>query len=371
MAEKKNTKIEKRLTAACICLAGSGVLTLCAAKLDGFAEWYAVHIYPVLVSVGGRISGGFPFSVVEIGLYFLILMIVGTGIHTGVSVMRRHQGAEAVLSWAAGLFLTAAFLLLLYTVNCGINYRRISFSEKSGIVTEPYDADTLKYTCEWLTEEVNLRADEVQRNAEGEMILEAEEGSAAVHAMERLAAVYPALEGYYPQPKGVAVSEILSYQSLSGVYSPFTIEANYNRDMTAYNLPFTECHELSHLRGFMQEEEANFIAFLACEQSERVDFQYSGYLLGWIYSMNTLRRADEAAWQEVRAKLAGAVEADLRANSRFWSSYDGAAAEVSNKVNDIYLKANGQQDGVQSYNRMVDLLVAYYQEQHSSGKVLK
>ena len=31
-------------------------------------------------------------------------------------------------------------------------------------------------------------------------------------------------------------------------------------------------------------------------------------------------------------------------------------------VNDSYLKANGQADGVKSYNRMVDLLVAYYGE---------
>ena len=29
-------------------------------------------------------------------------------------------------------------------------------------------------------------------------------------------------------------------------------------------------------------------------------------------------------------------------------------------MNDTYLKANGQDDGVKSYDRMVDLIVAYY-----------
>lgn len=361
MAEKKNTKVEKRLFTACICLAGSGGLTLCAVKLEGFAEWYALHVYPALVSVVGRIFGKFPFSVVEIGLYLLILLVLATGVRAAASVIRGRRGAEVVLSWAAGVFLTASVLLFLYTMNCGINYRRISFSEKSGMVTEGYDVDDLRRTCEWLTEEVNVRADAVQRDADGEMRLETAEGGDAVLAMEKLAEVYPALEGYYPQPKRVLVSEILSYQSLSGIYSPFTIEANYNQDMTAYNIPFTACHELSHLRGFMQEEEANFIAFLACRHSERLDFQYSGYLLSWIYSTNALRRADESAWQEVREGLSESVEADLRANSQFWNSYDGAVAEVSNKVNDTYLKANGQSDGVESYDRMVDLLVAYYQ----------
>ena len=125
-------------------------------------------------------------------------------------------------------------------------------------------------------------------------------------------------------------------------------------------IPFTACHELSHLRGFMQEQEANFIAFLACSKSGEDAFAYSGYLSGWIQCMNVLYKTDYDAWKEVRGTLPPEAEADLRLNREFWAKYDGAIAEVSNKVNDTYLKANGQKDGVKSYNRMVDLIVAYY-----------
>ena len=76
--------------------------------------------------------------------------------------------------------------------------------------------------------------------------------------------------------------------------------------------------------------------------------------------MNVLYRVDYERWELVRGRLSPLAEADLAANRQFWSSYDGAVAEVSNKVNDTYLKANGQSDGVKSYNRMVDLIVAYY-----------
>ena len=106
--------------------------------------------------------------------------------------------------------------------------------------------------------------------------------------MFSLGATYPELSGYYPQPKGLLFPAFLSVQNLSGIYSPFTIEANYNSAMVSYNLPFTICHELSHLRGFMQEEEANFIAYLASSQSDYKEFQYSGSLMGWIYCMNVL-----------------------------------------------------------------------------------
>lgn len=376
--KKKRGTAEKRLLAACVFLAGAGILMVCARQVPGFAEWYAVHIYQKLTAVTGRVTGLAPFSVVEIGLYVLLILLPVTGVGAVVKSVRFGQGGENALCWASGLFLTASALLFLYAANCGVNYQRESFSEKTGLAAKQYTAEELKQVCLWLTEEVNALAGQVERGGSGEMVLaaSAEEkqdaaaaeyeemplqvlGDTAVQAMTDLAEEYPDMKGYYPHPKPVCVSEILSYQNLSGVYSPFTIEANYNADMVDYNIPFTLCHELSHLRGFMQEEEANFIAFLACIGSDNRDFEYSGYLTGWVYCMNALRRADAEEWQQVREWLDEAAEADLRENSRFWEYYDGAVAEVSDKVNDTYLKANGQSEGVQSYGRMVDLIIAY------------
>jgi hypothetical protein len=110
----------------------------------------------------------------------------------------------------------------------------------------------------------------------------------------------------------------------------------------------------------MQEEEANFIAYLACMGSDSPEFRYSGSMLGWINCMNVLHREAPEVWKEVRADLSEVAVPDLKANNAFWASYDGTVAEVSEQVNDHYLKANGQEDGVQSYDRMVDLLVEYY-----------
>ena len=366
--KKKSGTTEKRLLAACNFFTAAGILTVCARRIPGFAEWYSVHIYKKLTGLFGRMTGTVPFSVVEFGLYVLLASVLISGVWTLVKAVRSENGGMIALRWASGLFLTASVLMFLYTVNCGINYQRESFSEKAGLSADRYTAEELKEVCVWLTGEVNERAAQVERNTDGEMILgtgqEQPESletpvNAAVCAMEKLAGQYPDMEGYYPRPKPACVSEILSYQGLSGVYSPFTVEANYNGDMPDYQIPFTLCHELSHLRGFMQEEEANFIAFLACAESERMDFQYSGYLLAWSYSMSALRRTAAEDWQEVREELNEIAETDLRENARFWDSYDGKVAEVSDKVNDTYLKANGQNDGVHSYGKMVDLLIAY------------
>ncbi len=348
----------------------SVVLSVAARQAPGFAQWYGTHLYPVWVGSMGRVMGFFPFSVSEMLLYLLAAcFLIGfvrkvsrrlAGLVYKPSSSRSRPFSINKRRAVWNMILLAAVLCFLYVVNCGINYHKDSFSEISGISVEEYTAEELKEVCEWLTDRVAAYSGKVKRGTEGEMLLDIPLESHAVEAMEELGEEYSELAGYYPNPKELVNSWILSVQSLSGVYSPFTIEANYNGDMPDYYIPFTACHELSHLRGFMQEQEANFISFLACTGSEEAAFAYSGSLSGWVQCMNVLYRADYDAWEEVRERLPEEVEADLKVNREFWAKYDGRIAEVSNHINDTYLKANGQKDGVESYNRMVDLIVSYY-----------
>lgn len=357
--------ITKILTVSIFLFTVSVCLMIFAAEVPAFAQWYSQHIYSLIVFVFGRFWGLFPFSVSEIMIYTLIVIFIISFLILLVKMIRSklkrcYKGADLFASWISKVLLAAGILVFLYTICCGINYHRQPFSEVEGITTYNYDVDNLTQICLWLTEEVNARCDNVQRNEDGILVLEASEKEGSVEAMNDLAVRFSSLKGYYPYPKQLLFSEVLSLQGLTGIYLPFTVEANYNGDMTSYNKPFTACHELSRLRGFMQEQEANFIAFLACIGSERTDFQYSGYLTGWVYCMNTLYRADYESWQKVRSLLNINAVSDLNANTEFWEKYEGKISETADQINDTYLKVNGQVDGVQSYNRMVDLIIAYF-----------
>lgn len=343
-----------------VLFAASFLLLYLARKADGMAQWYTVHIYPFIVGTVGRVFGWFPVSAAEILLYLTMALALAGFFRLILRLALKKGGKKEAAHYFFGIWLTASILFFLYTLNCGINYQRLSFSEQEDIRTGEYSVDELIRVCEILTREVNSYAEQVARDGDGLMVLDGSERERAVKAMYSLGEKYEGMAGYYPQPKALAGSWLLSIQNLTGIYAPFTVEANYNNDMTDYNIPFTACHELSHLRGFMQEEEANFIAYLACMESGAAEFRYSGSLLGWIHCTNALRREDTEAWRKVREKLSEKAAADLLANSEFWSSYEGTAAEVSEKINDRYLKANGQADGVKSYGRMVDLLIAYY-----------
>lgn len=345
-------KNHKRIAAGVVMLAAGLLLLTIARLVHGFGQWYSVNIYAVLVNTIGRVMGIFPFSVSETGIYVLIVCLI-------LMIVKCMQ-KKCFYDLLVNIFLIGTILFFLYCTNCGVNYYRLSFAESTGLNVNEYTVSDLKDTCIWLTEKVNETGGQVNRDGNGVMYLSADEAKEAVRVMGSLGGSYPELSGYYPRPKGLFNHWILSVQKLSGIYSPFTIEANYNTGMTDYNIPFTACHELSHLRGFMQEEEANFIAFLACLESETNDFKYSGYMLGWIHCMNLLYRIDYEAWEEIRLTLSEKVEPDLKANSAFWDKYDGTVAEVADRINDTYLKANGQEDGVASYGRMADLIVIYY-----------
>ena len=346
MENRKKRCIKLQILVTVILLAGGAGLLWAARAVSGFAEWYSRTVYPVLVNVIGRFWGILPFSVVECLLYG------GIGLLLFWLIRDFRRPVMLVRNYAT----TASMLLFLYAACCGINYYRVPFSSYYIVQMTEQSVEPeghLVELCLWLTGEVNKAREELEQS-EGNYKNIQEKG---VAAMERLAEQYPSLGGYYPRPKPVAVSWILSVQQCSGVYSPFTIEANYNNDMTEYNIPHTVCHELSHLRGFMREDEASFIGYLACLGSEDADYRYSGYLLGWIHAGNALAKMDYETYNRIHAMLDPAVIADLEENSAFWVQYEGEVAEVQEKVNDAYLKANGQVHGVQSYGRVVDLML--------------
>ena len=338
-----------------ILTAAGGGLLWAARNVAGFAEWYSKTVYPVIVGIIGRFWGVLPISIVELMLYGGAVLLI--------YLMFRYWKHPWVL--VKHYAFTVSLLLFLYAACCGVNYYRIPFSsyyiaglqekvKEKQISYEP--TQTLRELCLWLTEQVNRARVELDA-AEGNYLKMQKKG---VDAMKQLADQYPSLSGYYPQPKPVLISWILSIQQCSGVYSPFTIEANYNKDMIAYNIPHTICHELSHLRGFMREDEANFIGYLACLESDEADYRYSGYLLGWIYAGNALARVDYEEYNRIYRLLDEKITEDLDHNNDFWDRYEGEIAEVQEKVNDAYLKANGQADGVLSYGRVVDLMLIDY-----------
>ena len=181
-------------------------------------------------------------------------------------------------------------------------------------------------------------------------------------AMKKLAEKYPVMNAYYPHAKPVAIlSPLWCYTKIVGIYIPFTMEANYNTCDTSDSIGHNICHELSHLTGFMREDEANFVAYLACRESDNAYLQFSGYQATLHFLLNAYYpEVPLEEYLRVYSLIDPIVVEHNRYASEYWSQFDTPVAEVSNAINDTYLKINNQTDGTKSYGRMVDLVIADY-----------
>ena len=328
-----------------------------------FSDWYAHRIYSLWVGTVGRVFGWLPFSVNEFGIYVLILLGIFWLVRDIARLIRRRQAKGWAKRWLRTIQIASGSMWLVFMLGCGINYNRSTFAEEYKLDLSGGTKEELYYLTQIMVERVNALADSVTRDADGVMQLEPDYKDQAITAMRSLGDEYEVLQGFYPQPKAVFFSEFLSHEHICGIHSPYTSEAQYNRLITPYNIPHTICHELSHLKGYMREDEANFVGYLACVTSDDASFRYSGYCLGYIYISNALYTVDYDHWDEQRLLLCDAVSKDLSENSIYWSRYQTKLAEIKQTVNDNYLKFNHQEDGVKSYGRVVDLLLAYYRNE--------
>lgn len=339
------------------------LLLLGISQNSAFAEWYALHPYVFLSKIGNWLTGLVPFSIGEILLFSSVICLLPVCIIWAIRILRQ-KGRRPSVFWKGlvNLFCILSLLFCMFTLNCGINYNRLTFAQTSGLELQPSSTQELSRLCEFLSGKLGeirplLAEDENGCMKSGFSSLQ-EKGEAARLAFETLHTEYPLLTEGYSNPKPVLASRWMSWLNITGIYFPFTWEANVNTDVPAYSIPSTMCHELSHLRGFMREDEANFIGYLACCRSESLEFQYSGYTLAFVYANNALFSVDAKEASRIYSTIPEGTKRDFAQNSAYWKQFEGPVEEFSSSVNNAYLQANGQEDGVKSYGRVVDLLLA-------------
>ena len=348
-------------------------LLFCASRIPGFAESYAEGPYSVLSHAGNFLSGLVPFSVGEILVYALAALLLAAIVRFAVRMVRgTDRRGPAAVKFCINLLCLAGCLLFLFTVDCGVNYYRSTFAQTSGLTVTASQKAELVRLCKTLSADAGTLREQTESGEGGVTKLRsrafAQNADKARAALDSLSTKYPLLRPGYGAPKPVLASNALSRCNITGMFFPFTFEANVNTDVPEYTIPFTMCHELSHLRGFMREDEANFIAYLACRNSADADFRYSGALEAFTYASNALFSADSAEAGKIYSSLSTGVRRDLQFNNNYWDRFKGPAADAATSVNNSYLKANSQADGVQSYGRMVDLLLALQRSEDAKAK---
>lgn len=338
------------------------LLVLCEV-IPQFGDWYNKYFYVILVETICRIVSVIPFSLYEVILYSFICYVLFNIVKNIILLIKRKiRFRDAVLKGISSLLLYISAFAFLNMTTQGVNCFKSSFAKVTGLERKDVTKENLKELCIYLKDNLNYLDDKIPKDDNGLFSLEENYKNIGKENMINLSEKYECLKGFYPNPKSYIFSSLMSYQLLQGE-STFTIEANFNRNMPKHNVPSTICHELSHIRGFNNEDEANYISFLSCINSEDYSYRYSGYIMAYVYCMNDLYYADRDAFMEISKDTCDGVKEQLRADDKFWAPYRGIVSDIYNFVYDKLLKMVGQKNGIHSYNGVVKLLIDGFKEQ--------
>lgn len=356
------------------------VFNIAAWNSTAFCDWYIRYIMPVWLNTYGRLMGLFPFSVGEIlimmGAILLALAVLISIFLVSVYTVQTFRNKKKTIQWAKHFYQFFAWVILwlavIMSLNYSVLYHGTSFNDKYLRRAErQYTLEELIAVRNYVVSQCNELSKEMYRDANGDILFQDDLGAKAISVMQDLGKKYDGLQGFYPKPKALLTSDLMCQQYMQGYFFPFTMEANYNDVMYITNKPATICHELAHIKGFINEDEANFISYLACTNSSIPFFQYSGYLSVLYYLDNDFYEAignNRDSYQKQIQILPQVLADNIFVKEEEWERINRKALvdtevvdAVSDKFTETYLKLNGVADGMISYSRVVKLLLQYYE----------
>lgn len=321
-------------------------------------QHYTNGIYPYLASAQRALLGWMPFSFGDLlyaaaGLYFIYLLYIAI-------TTIRAKGFSKIWLWT-GIVKCLKILLIIYVwfnALWGLNYNRLGIAHQLGLEENPYTLEEVSSLARDLQQRLNFyaaRVDTVQREREKNRTL-----FASAYATYQIAQIqYPYF--HYPNPtvKPSLYSGIGHYFGFTGYYNPFTGEAQIKTTIPSFVKPFVILHEIAHQVGYAKENEANFVAFLAGKHATGVADLYSVYYNAYRYAAREVAARDTALYNSLQRQLHPRVLIDNQILRAYLLSAENKIEPLVTLFYDRFLKVNNQAEGVQTYNRVVGLLVAY------------
>lgn len=257
-------------------------------------------------------------------------------------------------------FLSVAYFLFHFL--WAMNYYRLSLFEKMNIRREYSTNDLILFT-EKLIAKTNDVQFEITKNKNKKVVNPYSQEvifKNTQNGYNNLAKQYSYFTYTAPSKKKSLLSLPLTYMGFGGYLNPFTNEAQVNNKLPMYGFPAVVTHEMAHQMGFGSESECNFIGFLACIKNDDAYYQYAAYSNALRYCLANIAFKNESQFKRLKKKINLGIIKNYQESELFWDQYDTIIDNGFHAFYDQFLKVNQQKDGIESYNKFVDLLVNYY-----------
>ena len=155
------------------------------------------------------------------------------------------------------------------------------------------------------------------------------------------------------RPKSGLIPRTLPWAAVDGLVNPFGLEVLVNPEVLPFERHFVLAHEWAHLAGHADESDASLVGFLACLAGPP-EARYSGWLALLLHAARGLPGPERSG---VLNRLGEGPRRDVEAiRSRLRHARPRVYA-LSWRVYDQYLKANGVEAGIASYDEVIQLVL--------------
>ena len=313
--------------------------------------YFSQTFYPFLFNLQQVFIKPIPFS-------FGDLLYLSSGMYICYSVIRfLLKFRLPKISDIIGVGILISLLFLLFQLNWGINYHRTPLAEK--LPTEKQYSDSLLID---LTTRFAIMSNTLHSQLSSSDTLAVSIPYAKKEIAKRIQSSYGDLWSttiHVPQVKASLFSLPLSYMGYAGYLNPFTLEAQVNMRMPKINLPVTIAHEMAHQLGYAAENEANFIGLINTFNNTDPYLKYAAVLFGFRHCHSDLIKRDPDQAKMLVQQLNPGILKNFAESRDFWEEYKNPFEPFFKESYDAYLKANGQESGIKTYNQMVAFLIVY------------
>lgn len=314
-------------------------------------EWYATHLYPYISTSLSLLVSWIPFSMTEV----LIVSSAALMIYVLIRNIRHREKVWKIFIREAEI---VVWIMVWLYFGWGMNYFRENIYTRGNFTRQAFDEVVFK---QFMTD----YADSLNNSYTPETV----EMSACENDIKERYSSVPDHYGLskaksWQHPKKLIFNRLYTAVGVGGYIGPFFGETHLNADLFPQQKPSSYAHELSHLLGVSNEDEANFWAYQICRTSDIPAVKYSGYysLLPYVLS-NASRVLNEDEYKEYVLSIRPEVRQQLTDQQNFWKSkYSRTLGKIQSVIYDSMLKVNKIPSGTKNYNQVVELIIAteYY-----------
>jgi hypothetical protein len=311
---------------------------------------YSEVLYPPMQRGLTGISNLVPFALVD-GLLIAGLGWLAWQIARALVRWRPDGWRRVSVRLLVRIATAVAVLYLVFLATWGLNYRRVPLVGRVRFNPQGVSADAARLLALTSVGLVNDLYDPAHSRGSDPGTVDASLADAFAKAQQTLGVSRLARPA---RPKRTLLDVYFKAAGVEGMTDPYFLETLVVSNLLPFERPFVVAHEWSHLAGFADEGEANFVGWLTCVRGS-VAARYSGWL--FLYgqvaaALNERERAD------IAGRLGPGPRADLRAAAeRVRRHLSPVISDAGWQVYDRYLKANRVAAGTGSYAEVVKLIL--------------